>query len=97
MASIEDSVSRWTGRLTRSGFHAERYRAVQAEPTFQRLTGEVEQGLRDIDFDEVTTEDRITFVEYAVAWQVRRALLCGRFDLAIRLQRFGAEWVARLL
>ncbi len=56
----------------------------------------MEQGLRDIDFDEVTTEDRITFIEYAVAWQVRRALISGQFDLAIRLQQFGAERMARL-
>jgi hypothetical protein len=63
---------------------------------FQQLADEVEEGLGDIDLEGVTMDDRITFVECAVAWQVRRALRCGRFDLALRLQRFGAERVARL-
>ena len=84
MALIGDSTRGGMGR--RFGPNRGREHALQTELTFRRLTGEVEQGLRDIDFDEVTTEDRITFVEYAVAWQVRRALLCGRLDLAIRLQ-----------
>jgi len=57
---------------------------------------EVEQGLRDIDFEEVTLEDRIVFVELAVAWQVRRALWAGRFDLAVRLPQCGVQRIARL-
>jgi hypothetical protein len=61
-----------------------------------RLMAEVEEGLRDIEFAEVTTEDRITFVEYAVAWQVRRALRCGRFDLALQLGRFGVQRIGEL-
>lgn len=63
---------------------------------FQQAAEIVDEGLRDIDFEEVTTEDRITFVEAAVAWQVRQALRCGRFDLALRLQRYGAERTAQL-
>ena len=66
------------------------------EADLHTLTEEVEEGLRDIDFEDVTMEDRITFVEYAVAWQVRRALRRGRFDLALQLQRFGAERIALL-
>jgi hypothetical protein len=62
----------------------------------RRLTADVEQGLRDIDFPEVTAEDRVAFVQAAVAWQVKQALACRRFDLAVRLRRFGAERIARL-
>jgi len=63
---------------------------------FREMAEVIEEGLRDIDYDEVTTPDRITFVEAAVAWQVRQALRCGRFDLALRLQRYGAERTAQL-
>jgi hypothetical protein len=62
----------------------------------RELTEEVEAGLRDIGFDEVTIEDRATFVEHAVIWQVRRALRVGQFDLALALQRFGVERIAQL-
>jgi hypothetical protein len=63
---------------------------------FQEMAEVIEEGLRDIDYEEVTAADRITFVEAAVAWQVRQALRCGRFDLALRVQRYGAERTARL-
>ena len=62
----------------------------------RRLAADLEEGLRTIDFPEVTIEDRITFLEQAVAWQVRRALWNGRFDLAVRLQRVGAERIAEI-
>ncbi len=62
----------------------------------RRVADEVEAGLRDIDFDQVTPADRIAFVECAVARQVRLALQCGRLDLAVQLQRFGAERIADL-
>src|SRR5262245_12683116 len=62
---------------------------------FRQMAEVIDEGLRDIDFEEVTTADRITFVEAAVAWQVRQALRCGRFDLALRIQRYGAERVAQ--
>jgi len=45
----------------------------------------------------VTLEDRITYVEHAVSWQVRRALRAGRFDLALDLRSFGARRVGELL
>jgi hypothetical protein len=63
---------------------------------FHEMAEVIEEGLRDIDFDEVTSQDRITFLEAAVAWQVRQALRCGRFDLALRVQRYGSERAAQL-
>src|SRR5262245_37935391 len=86
----------WKERLRRPRPGAAPRATPAAEAGFLRLAAEVEQGLRDIDFDEVTAEDRITFVECAVAWRVRWALRRGNFDLAIRLQRFGAERAAQL-
>jgi hypothetical protein len=77
-------------------FPAARGALEDADSLFQSLAQEVEEGLRDIDFDEVTTEDRIAFIEAAVSWQVRQALLWRRLDLAARLQRFGAELAAQL-
>jgi hypothetical protein len=62
----------------------------------RELTREIEVGLRDIDFDEVTLEDRVTFIECAVVWQVRRALRSGQFDLALALQRFGVQRIEHL-
>ncbi len=70
--------------------------AVVAPSELRRMAAEVEDGLRDIDFEEVTTEDRVTFIERAVAWQVRQALRCGRFDLAVGLGRYGAQRIAEL-
>jgi hypothetical protein len=60
------------------------------------LVHEVESGLHEIDFAEVTTEDRATFVEHAVVWQIRRALHAGRFELALELQRYGVGRIAQL-
>ena len=62
----------------------------------QILAQEIEEGLREIDFEEVTTEDRITFVEAVVAWQVRWVLGLGRFDVALRLRRYATERIARI-
>src|SRR5439155_7457197 len=96
MAFARESLRRWKQRLVHPRPAPAPDPPARMDRAFQRLAEEVEEGLREIEFDEVTTEDRITFVECAVAWQVRRALRCGRFDLAPRLQRFGAERVARL-
>jgi len=90
------AMRRWYERALGARSPAEPMRAAGLERELHRCAEELEQGLRDIDFDEVTIEDRITFVELAVAWQVRRALGRGRFDLAVRLQHVGAERIARL-
>jgi hypothetical protein len=63
---------------------------------FREMAEVIEEGLRDIDFAGVTAEDRITFVEAAVAWQMRQAMRCGRLDLALRVQRYGLERAAQL-
>jgi len=95
MRSPLESLRRWKARLWHLPWDAQLEESLQLEVAFHQLAAEVEEGLRDIDFDEVTTDDRIAFVEAAVAWQVRRTLACGRFDLALRIQRYGAERVAR--
>jgi len=61
-----------------------------------RFAAELDDGLQRIAYPEVTAEDRVTFLESAVAWQVRRALIAGRFDLAVRLARAGTERLGRL-
>ena len=74
-----------------------RARDANDEPLqYERLIREVEAGLEDIAFEEVTIEDRATFVEHAVVWQVRRALRTCQFDLALRLARFGVHRIAQL-
>jgi hypothetical protein len=70
--------------------------AIGAPRELRDLVAEVEGHLRDIDFVEVTAADRITYVEYAVAWRVRVALRKGRFDLALWLNRYGQRRIAEL-
>jgi len=89
-------LRRWRERENSPGSMAGGDRATAFRSDFPRFAAEIEEWLQEIDFEEVTTEDRITFVEAAVAWRVRRALWAGRFDLAVELQRFGAERVAQL-
>lgn len=67
-----------------------------ASEWLEAFLSEIERTLQEIDFDEVTTEDRVTFVECAVAWRVRQALGAGRFDLGVALVRFGERQVAEL-
>ena len=63
---------------------------------FREMAEVIEEGLRDIDYAGVTAADRIAFVEAAVAWQMRQAVRCGRFDLALRVHRYGLERAAAL-
>jgi hypothetical protein len=57
---------------------------------------EIEADLREVDFEEVTIEDREILIEREVIWQVRCALAGGRFDLALALQRYGVRRIADL-
>ena len=91
-----DSLRRWRWRLGWLAVGEPPPRLDEVELAFLSMSAIVEEGLRDIDFDEVTSQDRIAFLEAAVAWQVRQALTSGRFELALRLQRFGAERTAQL-
>jgi hypothetical protein len=61
-----------------------------------RLVAQVEAGLREISFDEVTLDDRAIFVEQAVVWQIRTALQTQRFDLALELQRYAVRRIAEI-
>lgn len=47
----------------------------------RRLERALDEWLRDIDFEEVTLEDRIAFIESVVAHRIRRAIARGRLDL----------------
>jgi len=89
-------LRRWYQRAVGARSPAGRDHASSLDRELRRFADEVEEGLRDIDFEEVTIEDRITFVERVVAWQVRRALARGRFDLAVRIQHLAVERIARL-
>jgi hypothetical protein len=68
----------------------------QEERELLSLIHEIETDLREIDFEEVTSEDRVILVEREVIWQVRCALARGRFDLALALQRFAVRRIADL-
>ena len=70
--------------------------AIKVSREFCDLVQEIEAHLRDIDFDEVTIEDRVTYVEYAVAWRMRLAIRRGRPDLAVCLQHYGRRRIAQL-
>ena len=83
-------------RIARSIGWTSFIRASDALPTVESFSDEIESMLRDIDYEEVTIADRITFVELAVDWQVRRVLERNRFDLAVELRKFGERQIARL-
>ena len=96
MSGLHDA-RRWRERLERAWGLTLHDSVAPSRLHLPGFVGELEQGLGLIDFPEVTVEDRITFLEAAVAWQVRRALRAGRFDLAIRIQAFGAKRVMELM
>jgi hypothetical protein len=61
-----------------------------------RLQAMLAAWLDDIDFDEVTLEDRLTFVECVVAHQVRSAVRSRRFELAPHYRRVGEQMADEL-
>jgi hypothetical protein len=88
---------RWQLRLERDwGVPLHRTRPGR-DARRERLVALLEAGLRQIDFPEVTPEDRIAYLEQALRWQVRRALLAGRFDLALEIRSLGAPGLAELM
>jgi len=92
-----EAAPRWRLRLERDWGVTFRAGGEHRAAERERWLGPLEAGLRQIDFPEVTLEDRITYLEHAVSWQVRRALLAGRFDLALEVRSFGALQIAELL
>ena len=70
-------------------------RPADAALSLRGFADDIERVLREIDFEEVSVEDRIAFVQAAVDWQVRCALERGRFDAVVRLRQFEREQIAR--
>ena len=73
---------RWRGQFERAWGVTIAAPRRPADRALARFLDEWDSGLARIDFPEVTNEDRVTFLEQVVSWQVRRALAAGRFDLA---------------
>jgi hypothetical protein len=89
--------ARWRERLERTWGVTLRTPPSRLDAELARCVDEWEAGLARIDFPELTDEDRVTFLEHVVSWQVRRALRAGRFDLALAVSSLGARRVAQLL
>jgi hypothetical protein len=89
--SAPAGTPRWRLRLEREWGVTLDAGQLRHDAELARLLGPLEAGLHQIDFPEVTLEDRITYLEHAMRWQMRRALHAGRFDLAVHLQRMGTE------
>ena len=90
------ALPRWRDRLERTWGVALRPPPSPFAAELARCLDELESGLEHIDFPEVTDADRITFLEHAVSWQVRRALRAGRFDLALAVSAQGRRAIADL-
>jgi hypothetical protein len=89
--------ARWRDRLERTWGVTLRTPPSQLDAELARCLAEWEDGLANIDFPEVTDEDRVTFLEHVVSWQIRRALRAGRFDLALAVRALGTRRVAELV
>src|SRR5262245_2354392 len=81
--------NRWF-RSSGPGEEAEQALALRA------FADELEAELREVDYEEVTLEDRMTLVEHVAVWQVRCALARGQFDLALGLQRLAVRRISEL-
>lgn len=79
-------------RTSDSSPHSRTADALDAAGVITRI----DDALRDIDFAEVTLEDRITFIRAAVSFHVESALQRGRFGTAVALRRFETERIAAL-
>jgi hypothetical protein len=90
-------IPRWRDRLERTWGVSLEPSHPWLEAQLARCRDEWEAGLARIDFPEVTDEDRVTFLEHVVSWQIRRALRAGRFDLALAVRSLGARRIADLI
>lgn len=60
------------------------------------LARDIELGLHDLQFAEVTDGDRIVFIECVRDRYVRCALAAGRFDVATAIRKLAGERIAAL-
>ena len=90
------ALPRWQVRLERTWGVSLRPPPSRLELELARCVDEWDAGLARIEYPEVTAEDRATFLERVVCWQVRRALGAGRFDLALALTRLAPHRIAQL-
>ena len=65
-------------------------------PQLRGFAADLERVLRGIDFEEVTTTDKSLFIDCAIEAQVKWLVARGRFDLAVRLRRYGEQRIAAL-
>jgi len=93
---VPATTPRWRERLERTWGVTLRPPRSALDPELERCLEEWELGLRRIDYPEVTDEDRVTFLEYVVSMQVRRALRAGRFDVASALSSLASRRVEGL-
>jgi len=73
-----------------------RTRWPDADAEVRAFARALERDLAELEYEEVTAEDRVTFVEAVVEQGMRRALARGCFDLALRLRSYGRERVRAL-
>jgi hypothetical protein len=76
--------------------HASRPAPCRAWDALQALARDLDQGLQQLEFDEVTHDDRITYVTCVTDAHVRRAWRAGAAGLAASLRRLGDRRLARL-
>src|SRR5262249_4185049 len=87
---------RWRGRVERAWGVGWGAPSRELDHALASYVDGWEEGLAQLDFPEVTDEDRRTFLVHVVSWQVRCALRAGRFELALALRSLGALRVAEL-
>src|SRR5262245_48068164 len=79
-----------------SGAASEAFRSIDVLEAVEALARDLEEGLGELTFDEVTTADRIKFIECVRDQHLDRALAARRFDVAAALRRFADDRVAFL-
>ncbi|HET7226029.1 MAG TPA: hypothetical protein VFK69_09990 [Candidatus Eisenbacteria bacterium] len=65
-------------------------------PAIAALERELEQGMLELNWNEVTDEDRVTFVELVRDRHVGEALARRSGGLAVELWRIACEHIARI-
>ena len=94
---VPATTPRWRERLERTWGVTLYPRRSPVDAELARCVDEWERGLREIDLPGVTGEDRVTYLEHVVSWDIRSALRAGRFDLALAIRALGARHFADLV